>query len=47
MKVVAACKVSPVFNHIVLVSYKLISYLKKNIKLNKPPIPYGEQQKAP
>ena len=31
----------------VLVHYKLISYLKENIKLNKHSIPYGQQQKAP
>ena len=46
MKVVAACKVSSVFNHIS--SYKLISYLKENVKFNKhSSIPCGEQQKAP
>ena len=45
MKVVPACKVSSAFLH--LVSYKLISYLKENIRFNKLSIPYGEQQKAP
>ena len=35
MKVVSGCKVSSVFNHTVIGSYKLISYLKKSIKFNK------------
>ena len=33
--------------YIIPVSYKLISYLKENMKFNKRSIPYGEQQKAP
>ena len=45
MKVVAACKVSSVFNRI-SPSFKLISYLKENIKFNKLSITYREHQKA-
>ena len=42
MKVVAACKVSSVFNHI------SPSFLQTNfIKFNKFSTPYGEQQKVP
>ena len=45
MKVVAACKVSSVFNRI-SPSFKLISYLQENIKFNKLSITYREHQKA-